>query len=51
VTCERIVVFGSQRIAQLASTVNTMILFIGPLSIAILLLAFLLSIIAYIVIG
>lgn len=51
VTCERVVVFGSQRIAQLASTVNTMLAFIGPLSIAILLVAFLLSIIAYIVIG
>lgn len=51
VTCERVVVFGSQRIAQLASTVNTMLIFIGPLSIAILLVAFLLSIIAYIVIG
>jgi putative membrane protein len=51
VTCERVVVFGSQRIAQLASTVNTMLVFIGPLSIAILLIAFLLSIIAYIVIG
>jgi putative membrane protein len=51
VTCERVVVFGSQRIAQLASTVNTMLIFIAPLSIAILLVAFLLSIIAYIVIG
>jgi putative membrane protein len=49
--CERVVVFGSDSIAQLASTVNTMILFIPPLGVAILLLAFLLSFMAYIVIG
>jgi putative membrane protein len=48
---ERVVVFGSQRIAQLASTVSTMLLFIPALSAAILLLAFLLSFIAYLVIG
>jgi putative membrane protein len=45
--CERIVVLGSNRTAQLASTVNAMLVFIAPLSIAVLLLAFLLSLIAY----
>lgn len=51
VTCERVVVFGSQRIAQLASTINTMLIFIGPLCLAILFVAVLLSLIAYLVIG
>jgi putative membrane protein len=50
-TCERVVVFGSQRIAQMASTVNAMVLFIPPLSIGMLLLAFLLSIVIYLIIG
>jgi len=49
--CPRIVVFGSQRVTQLAATVNTILIFIAPLSLAILLLAFLLSIIAFFVIG
>jgi putative membrane protein len=49
--CERVVVFGSQRIAQLASTVNAMLALIAPVSAALLLLAFLLSIIAYMVIS
>jgi putative membrane protein len=48
--CERVVVFGSTRITQLASTVNAMLIFIAPLSLAVLLLAFLLSLVAYIVI-
>jgi putative membrane protein len=48
--CEGIVVFGSNRISQLASTVNAMLIYIAPLSLAMLLLAFLLSLIAYIVI-
>lgn len=47
--CEHVVVFGSNRISQLASTVNAMLVFVAPLSLAMLLLAFLLSIIAYIV--
>jgi putative membrane protein len=47
--CDHIVVFGSNRISQLASTVNAMLVFVAPLSLAMLLLAFLLSIIAYIV--
>jgi len=44
-----IVVFGSQRISQLAGSVNTMLSFAGPLGITILLLAFLFAIIAYII--
>jgi putative membrane protein len=48
--CEHIVVFGSNRISQLASTVNAMLVFVAPLSLAMLLLAFLLSLVAYIVI-
>jgi len=50
VECEKIVIFGSQRIAQLASAINAMLSLIGPVSIALLLLAFLLSLIAYLVI-
>lgn len=49
--CEGVVVFGSTRITQLASTVNAMLIFIAPLSLAVLLLAFLLSLVAYIVIA
>ncbi|MDD1682587.1 MAG: DUF2070 family protein [Methanoregula sp.] len=47
--CENVVVFGSNRIVQMASTVNAMLVFVAPLSLAMLLLAFLLSIIAYVV--
>ena len=47
--CDHIVVFGSNRISQLASTVNAMLVFVAPLSLAMLLLAFLLSIVAYII--
>jgi len=47
--CEGITVFGSQRVSQLASTVNTMLSYIAPLSFMILVLAFLLSLLAYIV--
>lgn len=49
--CENVVVFGSNRIAQLASTVNAMLVFVAPLSLAMLLLAFILSIIAYAVLA
>ncbi len=45
---EGITVFGSQRISQLASTVNAMLIYVAPLGVAILLFAFLLSLIAYI---
>ena len=48
--CDQIVVFGSNRISQLASTVNAMLVYVAPLSLAMLLLAFLLSLVAYIVI-
>jgi putative membrane protein len=48
--CDRVVVFGSNRISQLASTVNAMLIYVAPLSLAMLLLAFLLSLVAYIVI-
>ncbi|MDD1708506.1 MAG: DUF2070 family protein [Methanoregulaceae archaeon] len=48
--CERVRVFGSQRVVQMASTVNAMILFIPPLSAAVLLLAFLLSLMLYMII-
>jgi putative membrane protein len=49
--CDHIVVFGSNRISQLASTVNAMLVFVAPLSLAMLLLAFLLSLLAYLVMG
>ena len=47
--CEGVVVFGSTRITQLASTVNAMLVFVAPLSLAILLLAFILSFVTYLV--
>jgi len=50
VWCEGIVVFGSQRISQLASTVNAMLVFIAPLGVAITLLAFIFSIVAYMIV-
>jgi putative membrane protein len=46
---EGVTVFGSNRISQLASTVNAMLTFVAPLGLAILLFAFLLSIVAYLV--
>ncbi|MDD1715504.1 MAG: DUF2070 family protein [Methanolinea sp.] len=49
--CEGVVVFGSHRIAQMASTVNTVLLFIPLLSAGMLMLAFLLSVLAYLIIG
>ncbi|NLM28936.1 MAG: DUF2070 family protein [Methanomicrobiales archaeon] len=49
-SCEGIIVFGSQRISQLASTVNAMLTFIAPVSFMILVLAFLISVFAYILI-
>ncbi|WP_292366207.1 MULTISPECIES: DUF2070 family protein [unclassified Methanoculleus] len=48
-SCDGIVVFGSQRVSQLASTVNAMLAFIAPISFMILVLAFLLSVFAYLV--
>ncbi|MCQ1538890.1 DUF2070 family protein [Methanocalculus taiwanensis] len=49
--CEGITIFGSQRIAQFASTVNAMLIFIPPLSLGMLILAFILSILTFSVIG
>lgn len=51
VWCEGVVVFGSHRITQMASTVNTILLFMPVLGVGMLVLAFLLSILAYILIG
>lgn len=48
--CEGIVVFGSQSISQLASTVNAMLVFIAPLGVAITMLAFIFSIVAYMIV-
>ena len=48
--CKKVVIFGSHRVTQLAATVNTIMIFIAPLSLGSLLLAFLLTIIAFIVI-
>ncbi len=49
VWCRGIVIFGSQRISQLASTVNGMMGFIVPVAIIVLLFAFLTSAMAYLV--
>jgi len=48
--CEHIVVFGSNQVSQLASMINATLGYVAPLSLAMLLLAFLLSLAAYIVI-
>lgn len=47
--CENVVVFGSTRITQLASTVNAMLVYVAPLSLAILLLAFTIAVVTYLV--
>ncbi|MDT8357569.1 MAG: DUF2070 family protein, partial [Methanomicrobiaceae archaeon] len=47
--CEGVVVFGSHRISQLASTVNTMLIYIAPLGVGLLFFAFILSFLAYLV--
>jgi len=49
--CEGIRIFGSHRITQMASTVNTMLIFIPFISAGMLLLVFILSVLAYILIG
>ncbi len=46
-SCEGIVIFGSDSIAQLASIVNTILIYIIPISGGMLLLAVVLSVIAY----
>ncbi|WP_308219154.1 DUF2070 family protein [Methanoplanus endosymbiosus] len=47
--CEGVVVFGSQRISQLASTVNAMLTYVAPLGVAILGVALVFSVIAYLI--
>lgn len=47
--CDGIVVFGSQRISQIASTVNGMMGFLLPVAIVILLFAFIATLMAYMV--
>jgi putative membrane protein len=47
--CEGVVVFGSQRISQLASTVNAMLTYVAPLGVAILGVALIFSVIAYLI--
>ncbi len=49
--CEDVIIFGSHRVAQFASTVNVMLIFIPPLSIGILILAFIISVLTFSVIG
>jgi putative membrane protein len=49
--CEGVVVFGSHQVTHLAGTVNGMIVYIGPLGLSILLLAFIISFITYLVIS
>lgn len=48
--CERVIIFGSDSIAQLASIVNTILVYVVPVSSGMLLLAVVLSVIAYMVI-
>ncbi|WP_246495904.1 DUF2070 family protein [Methanocalculus chunghsingensis] len=49
--CEKLNIFGSQRIVQFASTVNVLLIFIPPLSLGMLILAFVLSILIFSIIG
>ncbi len=50
-SCEGVVIFGSDSIAQLASIVNTILVYVVPISAGMLLLAVLLSTIAYMVVA
>ena len=50
-TCNGVIIFGSDSIAQLASIVNTILVYVVPISAGMLLLAVVLSVIAYIVIN
>ncbi len=50
-SCEGVVIFGSDSIAQLASIVNTILVYIIPISAGMLLLAVVLSVIAYMVLS
>jgi len=49
--CEGLTIFGSQRIVQFASIVNVLLIFIPPLSLGMLILAFFLSILMFSIIG
>lgn len=49
-TCNGVIIFGSDSIAQLASIVNTILVYVVPISAGMLLLAVVLSVIAYMVI-
>lgn len=49
--CRGVIIFGSQRVSQLASTINAMMLFIAPLCLAILMLAFLITLAAFFIMG
>jgi putative membrane protein len=49
-TCNGVIIFGSDSIAQLASIVNTILVYVVPISVGMLLLAVVLSVIAYMVI-
>jgi len=49
-TCNGVIIFGSDTIAQLASIVNTILVYVLPISAGMLLLAVVLSVIAYMVI-
>lgn len=50
-SCEGVVIFGSDSIAQLASIVNTILVYIIPISAGMLLLAVVLSVIAYMILS
>lgn len=49
-TCDGVIIFGSDTIAQMASIVNTILVYLVPISAGMLLLTLLLSVIAYMVI-
>jgi putative membrane protein len=50
-SCEGVIIFGSDSIAQLASIVNTILVYIIPISAGMLMMAVVLSIIAYMVLS
>jgi putative membrane protein len=49
-TCNGVFIFGSDTIAQLASIVNTIFVYVVPISAGMLLLAVVLSVIAYMIV-
>lgn len=50
-SCEGVIIFGSDSIAQLASIVNTILVYIIPISAGMLMMAVILSVIAYMVLS